>query len=169
MSVNPVRMLRRLVGATQAELARRAETSQPTIAAYESGRKSPSLRTLQRLATSVGQELHVVFVPPMTREDQRSLELHRAIAEKLVADPASVVRKARKNVELMIKTNPEASALLRAWRQALSLPTSDLLDLLDDPRPRARELRHVSPFAGVLTPGERWDLYRRFGHSDRAA
>lgn len=166
--MNPVLQLRRRVGATQADLARMAETSQPTIAAYEAGRKSPSLRTLQRLAASVGQELHVVFVPPMTREDRRSLELHRAIAEKLAASPALVVRKARKNVELMTRTNPEAAALLRAWRHALSLPTSDLLDVLHDPRPRARELRHVSPFAGVLSPRERWDAYRRFGQSEQA-
>lgn len=167
--MNPVLELRRLVGMTQAELARRGETSQPTIAAYEAGRKSPSLRTLERLATSVERELHVMFVPPMTREDRRSLELHRAIADRLAADPASAVRRARKNVALMIQTNPDASGLLRAWRRALSLPTSDLIDLLQDPRPRARELRHVSPFAGVLSPSERWDVYRRFGQSEQAA
>ena len=161
-------LLRRRVGSTQADLARRAETSQPTIAAYESGHKSPSLRTLQRLAASVGQELHVVFVPPMTREDRRSLELHSAIADKLAANPAVVVSKARQNLELMAQTNPGAATLLRVWRQTLSLPTTDLIDVLHDPRPRARELRHVSPFAGVLTPRERWDVYRRFGRSEQA-
>jgi transcriptional regulator with XRE-family HTH domain len=167
--MNPVSQLRRLVGVTQAELARRAKTSQPAIAAYESGRRSPSLRTLQRLAASVGQELHVDFVPPMTREDRRSLELHRAISDKLAAGPASVVRKARKNVAHMIRTNPGASELLKEWRRALTLPMSELIDLLQDPRPRARELRHVSPFAGVLSPSERWDVYRRFGQAERVA
>jgi transcriptional regulator with XRE-family HTH domain len=167
--VNPIHQLRRLVGLTQAELARRGHTSQPTIAAYEAGRKSPSLRTLERLAMSVERELHVMFLPPMTREDRRSLELHRAIADKLAADPALVVRKARRNVARMLQANPDASALLSAWRRALLLPTSDLIDLLQDPRPHARELRHVSPFSGVLSPGERWDVYRRFGQSEQAA
>jgi transcriptional regulator with XRE-family HTH domain len=167
--VHPIQELRRLVGMTQAELARRAHTSQPTIAAYEAGRKSPSLRTLERLAVSVERELHVMFLPPMTREDRRSLELHRAIADKLAADPAPVVRKARSNLALMLRTNPEASGLLGAWRRALSLPTAELIDLLHDPRPSARELRHVSPFAGVLSPSERWDVYRRFGRSEHAA
>lgn len=167
--MNPVHELRRLVGMTQAELARRAHTSQPTIAAYEAGRKSPSLRTLERLAMSVERELHVMFLPPMTREDRRSLELHRAIADKLAADPALVVGTARKNVALMLQTNPEAKGLLGAWRRVLLLPTSELIDLLQDPRPPARELRHVSPFAGVLSPSERWDVYRRFGRSEQAA
>lgn len=167
--MNPVLQLRRLVAMTQAELARHGDTSQPAIAAYEAGRKSPSLRTLERLATSVDRELHVVFVPPMTREDRRSLELHRAIADKLAAEPASVLRKARRNVAHMMLSNPGAKEMLKEWRRVLTLPTSDLIDLLLDPRPRARELRHVSPFAGVLSSNERWDVYRRFGQSERAA
>lgn len=167
--VDPVRELRRVAGVTQAELARQGGTSQPTIAAYENGRKSPSVRTLERLATSVGHELHVMFVPPLTREDRRSLALHRAVAEKLQDDPASVVRRARRNVAHMLNVNLGARELLQEWRRALTLPTPDVIDLLLDPRPRARELRHVSPFAGVLSARERWELYRRFGESERAS
>ena len=69
MPMNAVRELRRTADLTQAELARAAGTSQPTIAAYESGRKSPSLRTLSRMARAVGLKAVVVFPPAMTRED----------------------------------------------------------------------------------------------------
>ncbi|MCZ6793951.1 MAG: helix-turn-helix transcriptional regulator [Planctomycetota bacterium] len=47
-------MLRRTAGVTQSALAEAAGTSQPTVAAYEKGRKSPTLSTVRRLAESVG-------------------------------------------------------------------------------------------------------------------
>ena len=78
--MNPVGLLRWRADVNQAELARLAGTSQATIANYESGRKSPTLRTLSRLATSLDWEATVSFYPPLTREDRRSLFLHRAIA-----------------------------------------------------------------------------------------
>jgi transcriptional regulator with XRE-family HTH domain len=161
-SVNPVLSLRQRVGATQAELALRAQTSQPTIAAYESGAKSPTIRTLERLATSVGLELHATYVPAMTREERRSLELHRAIAARLVTDPERVVRLAKRNLARMATQSPGAASLWREWRHALSRPVDEVVEVLLDPRPAARELRHVTPFAGVLTPTERWSVYRRF-------
>lgn len=48
---------RRRAGLTQAELARRAGTSQPTISAYESGRKQPSVDTFSRLLAATGSRL----------------------------------------------------------------------------------------------------------------
>ncbi|MFN2487527.1 MAG: helix-turn-helix domain-containing protein, partial [Acidimicrobiia bacterium] len=47
-----VQRIRQMAGMTQREFAERAATSQPAIAAYESGAKLPSLRTLQRLASA---------------------------------------------------------------------------------------------------------------------
>ena len=78
-----VHEIRRSAGLTQAELARAAGTSQPTVAAYESGGKSPTWRTLERLAASVPAELAVRVVPAMTREDRRSLAWHRAVVRHL--------------------------------------------------------------------------------------
>jgi len=46
-------------GLTQAELARRAHTSQATISSYESGRKQPSTSTLERLLNAAGWRLTV--------------------------------------------------------------------------------------------------------------
>lgn len=54
-----IRQARHRAGLTQAELARAAGTSQPTLAAYESGAKSPTVRTLERIVRASGSSLEV--------------------------------------------------------------------------------------------------------------
>jgi transcriptional regulator with XRE-family HTH domain len=46
-------------GLSQAELARRAGTSQATISAYESGSKQPSVATFSRLLAATGSRLSI--------------------------------------------------------------------------------------------------------------
>ena len=104
--MSEVRLLRRRTGVSQKRLAQLAGTSQPTIAAYESGRKTPSLRTLRRLAQAVGLEARTLFVPPTTREDRRSLALHEEIAERLMKSPDDVLRLARQTLALMRERKP---------------------------------------------------------------
>ncbi|REJ73539.1 MAG: helix-turn-helix domain-containing protein [Acidobacteria bacterium] len=165
--MNVVKDLRDRCALTQRELAEKARTSQPTIAAYESGAKSPNLRTLERMARAVGLEAAVEFVPPLTREDRRSLALHRAIAEKLQTQPQPTLERARRNLERMASNNPGATEILARWRGLLAGPLSQILEVLRDPRPSARELRHVTPFAGVLSAPERAEVYRRFAAAER--
>jgi len=164
--MNAVQWLRKRAGVTQTRLAELGATSQPTIAAYEADRKSPTLRTLDRLARAVGLTLAVDFVPPLTREDRRSLALHEAVADRLRKTPGAVLQRARRNLALLREKHPRASRLWREWDVLLELPTPDLIDILQDPRPHARELRHVSPFAGVLGPADRAEVYRRFRASE---
>ena len=54
-----LRRVRRRRGLTQAELARRAGTSQPVISAYEHGRRDPTFRTLERLVEAGGERLQI--------------------------------------------------------------------------------------------------------------
>lgn len=54
-----IREARRRARLTQAQLAQAAGTSQPTLAAYESGAKSPSVRTLDRIVRASGCSLDV--------------------------------------------------------------------------------------------------------------
>lgn len=54
-----IRQARERAGLTQSELARAAGTSQPTLAAYESGAKSPSVRSLDRIIRAAGGSLDV--------------------------------------------------------------------------------------------------------------
>jgi hypothetical protein len=67
----------------------------------------------------------------------------------------------------MMARQEEPSLPLREWGVLLERPLEALLPLLTDPDPWARELRHVTPFAGVLTAAERAEVYR--GFADDAA
>ncbi len=46
-------------GLTQADLARRAGTSQPVVSAYEHGRRDPTVGTLARLVDAAGEQLRI--------------------------------------------------------------------------------------------------------------
>ncbi|MEE2897521.1 MAG: helix-turn-helix transcriptional regulator [Gemmatimonadota bacterium] len=82
---NTIRAVRRVRGLTQSWLAAASGTSQPTVAAYEAGRKSPTLSTLRRLAESVGLEVRIDFHPAMTREESRSLTPEGALPRATLA------------------------------------------------------------------------------------
>lgn len=160
--MNLVARLRRSTGLTQAALARLAGTSQPTIAAYETGTKRPSLRTLERLASAAGLGVHVAFVPRLTREDRRSLALHERIADRLRAAPVETLARAEANLGRMRGLHPGASDLLDEWHRLLHGSPDELVDALTNPGLRYRDLRHVTPFAGVLNAPERAAVYREF-------
>ena len=104
----------------------------------------------------------------MTREDRRSLALHETIAQRLLDDPDAIVQRARDTLDLMAERHPGAAPLLTEWELILRRPVSEIAEVLLDPRPKARELRHVTPFAGILSPAERAEVYRRFAASERA-
>jgi uncharacterized protein len=76
-----LRDARRGAGLTQAELARRAGTSQAMVARYETGVASPTVRTLQRLLRAAGRELELSSVAAQTGNPASSLAMlreHRA-------------------------------------------------------------------------------------------
>ena len=60
---NLIKLARFSAGLSQRELARRAGTSQATMSAYESGRKSPSFETLVRIIRAAGQDLRIQLAP----------------------------------------------------------------------------------------------------------
>lgn len=163
-----IRSLRDVAKATQAELAAAAGTSQPTIAAYEAGRKSPTLRTLERLARALGFEVQIEFHPPMTREERRSLALHRAIVRHLRDDPEAVIGRARQTLARMARVAPTSPAI-EEWRFLLDRPVDVLAHVMLDPSPWGRELRHTTPFAGVLSARERAEVIRGFADDWREA
>jgi transcriptional regulator with XRE-family HTH domain len=160
--MNPIRLLRTHAGITQKAMAQRAKTSQPTIALYESGAKSPTLATLQRLASSLGLELFVSYVPPLTREEHRSLSYHRAVAKILRQDSLPALKRAKNLLARMKSEHPGAKALFNRWQNWLKLPTQDLILKILDPSLVARGMRKASPFAGLLTPEERARVLRQF-------
>jgi transcriptional regulator with XRE-family HTH domain len=73
-----IREARRRAGLTQAELARRAGTSQPVVSAYEHGRRDPSVGTLARLIAATGERLEISAVtrPSSDLPPPRDLDEH---------------------------------------------------------------------------------------------
>ncbi|MFW6083978.1 MAG: helix-turn-helix transcriptional regulator [Gemmatimonadota bacterium] len=165
---NPIRALRQRSGLTQAALAEEGGTSQPTIAAYETGDRVPNLRTAERLAEAAGLEMTIDFGPPLTREDRRSLALHEALVARLQDDPAPVIERARRTLARMREAHGSEVSLLNHWSRLLELPVEHLADVLLDPRPFARDLRQCTPFAGILSQVDRAEVYRRFAEAEHA-
>jgi DNA-binding XRE family transcriptional regulator len=160
--VNPIKVIRVVAGETQARLARAAGTSQPTIAAYESETKSPTWRTVRSIAEAAGLACYPSVGPPMSREEARSVALHQEIAGVLGSDPERVLRLARMNVARMRAANPNAAILLDEWNRILDIPVQFVVSRMLDPSEHGRELRQVSPFAGVLDARQRAAVYRAF-------
>ena len=92
-----IRAVRRRGGLTQAELARRAGTSQPVVSAYEHGRRDPTFGTLRRLVAAGGERLRVDAVapaegpPPATDDTERA---RRLVDVLLLADAIPARRRA---------------------------------------------------------------------------
>ena len=72
-----LRTARHRTGLTLRELARRAGTSHSTLAAYEGGRKVPSVETLDRLLRAAGYAATVHMAPAVGGPDpaERGREL----------------------------------------------------------------------------------------------
>lgn len=159
---------------SQRELARLAGTSAPTIAMYESGQKEPRFSTLARLVAATGANLNLVVThsgeamsPELTREERRSLALNRKVVEKLLGNPGEVLALARKNLDLMRSQNDgSAEPWFEKWDHLLNGPLELIVAVLGNPAHEAAALRQVSPFAGVLSPPERWETYREFRASE---
>ncbi|HEY5343939.1 MAG TPA: helix-turn-helix transcriptional regulator [Solirubrobacteraceae bacterium] len=84
MEVPPlIRGARQAAGLTQVELAARAGTAQPAIAAYESGAKTPNLATLERLLGACEHDIEVLARPRLRRGAASLAELAQTIEEDL--------------------------------------------------------------------------------------
>lgn len=101
--------------------------------------------------------------------DERSLAFSRLIAGKLQTDP-TLVQHARGNLDRWLRDCSERSRpTLLEWRKLLDGPLAELLSFLTSPEERAVRLRQSSPFAGLLTPEERWEILRDFQARDASA
>ncbi|MBY0504839.1 MAG: hypothetical protein K2X03_13075 [Bryobacteraceae bacterium] len=100
------------------------------------------------------------------RIDARSLAMHRAIAAKLIADPA-LLAIAYDNIERWSATASHAQPYLDAWGELLDRPIAELAALIQEDSEHMRSMRQNSPFAGVLSPRERWEIYDAFATGTR--
>jgi transcriptional regulator with XRE-family HTH domain len=84
-----IRTARHAAGITQVELARRAGTTQPAVAAYESGARTPNLATLSRLLDGCEHDVEVLARPRVRRGAASLAELSPTISEDLAGDSES--------------------------------------------------------------------------------
>jgi hypothetical protein len=90
--------------------------------------------------------------------DATSLELHRAVARKvrqhpeLLAHAKNNLARWRKDVE---RGDASSRPYLEAWERLMSRGVEAVLAAATQESEDATALRHVSPFAGVLTQEER--------------
>jgi excisionase family DNA binding protein len=100
----------------------------------------------------------------LTKEQEQSLWLHRAIAGHLAADPDAVLARARKNVERLgeVHAGTMAARWLDEWRKIIDAGVDEVFGVLTSQAPRYAELRQNSPFAGVLPETERQKVLTAF-------
>jgi len=86
LAASTIRTARHRAGLTQAELAARAGTSQPAVAAYEASARQPSVATLVRLLEAAGFASRIELAPaglPEPEEAARQLVEVLELAEHL--------------------------------------------------------------------------------------
>ena len=95
------------------------------------------------------------------RIDARSLAMYRAITEKLRQSP-ELLAIAHDNLERWAATAGRSQPYLESWRELLKLPLDELLLVMVEDGERMTAMRQAGPFAGVLSPKERWEIYDTF-------
>jgi uncharacterized protein len=91
-----LKKVRRRHGLTQADLARRAGTSQPVISAYERGLRDPAYETLRRLVEAAGERLEldaVTAMPDVPRPSGPAEHARRLIDVLSLADAVPTRRR----------------------------------------------------------------------------
>jgi hypothetical protein len=100
------------------------------------------------------------------RIEERSIALHRAVAERIRGNP-KLMEEAIINLQRYLKQSFSDSrkpvSPLVEWQELLENQSlEETLDFMVSDSERARRLRQSSPFAGILTPQERWRIYEAY-------
>ncbi len=100
--------------------------------------------------------------------DRRSLALARAVVEIIDRDrERKGLLKARANCSRWYRES-QAPAIAE-WLEILKWDWPHVRKLLLDESDEGRRLRQSSPFCGVLSPRQRWDIYRHFQNESPSA
>ncbi len=97
-----------------------------------------------------------------TIPDLRSKMLHIEVGRKLIRRPELLAR-AHQRLRRMYKSTPCSRSYLERWDDLLSGPLEGVLQVFGADDEESRVLRHVSPFAGILSEKERWEVLRKQG------
>jgi hypothetical protein len=98
------------------------------------------------------------------KAEERSLALHRVVAERLKESP-ELVERARELLEQWALEGKIAQPYEEAWRAILVRAADEIAEALVDAGEHGRALRQASPFAGALDPRVRWRILKELGQS----
>jgi hypothetical protein len=104
-------------------------------------------------------------------QDSTSLELAQRIASGLPKHP-EWIDFARANLERWSRLNSSSSSLLRCydeWKKLLQRNVSEICATLTAETDEGQRLRQNSPFAGILSPDEVWEIKSRHRHATATA
>lgn len=99
--------------------------------------------------------------------DRVSLEIARQVAGRVRRHP-ELVDLARANLARWARQNAATPSLLRCyaeWQAILSRPMDEVCERLCAETDEGQRLRQNSPFVGVLSPAEVWDIKARIRHA----
>jgi excisionase family DNA binding protein len=94
----------------------------------------------------------------LTRDQERSLWLHRAVLAELVENPEDVLARVGGNLRRLRAQHPGrgmTAGWLDQWQAVLDAGVDAVADVLTSGGPAALELRQNSPFAGVISEDAR--------------
>ncbi|PWH05345.1 DNA-binding protein [Brachybacterium endophyticum] len=116
-------------------------------------------------------EVERLLEPQLTREQEKSLWLHRALLGPLMREPETVLDRARENIRTwQTRHRPDgmASRYLTQWNDVIDGGVDEVAAVLTSPDEHSSELRQNTPFAGVLPDRDRVQVLRSFReHWDR--
>ena len=148
-----LRSARNAAGLSQRALAELANTSGPTVAAYETGAKDPRTSTLLRLLAATGLDVQVVARRPAADRFRDLLAV--AVAEKIAIDPTLLDRALGVMDAGVWSSDYEAS-----WRALIAAGPAAVIGVLTSPHPDVLALKADSPFTmlGLVEDTERQRL-----------
>lgn len=135
-----------------ADVATRLAVTRATVQDYErsDARGTIRLDTRQRVIAAMGAAEQT-----MTPDQARSLLMHTLIAAQLIAEPKTVIGRARENLLRWGEKGRHDVYWLERWRRALESPPGRVAMLLIERSQDAADMRQSSPFAGLLGETER--------------
>jgi len=101
-----------------------------------------------------------VFVSDHIRIDERSLALHKVIAEKLLQNP-DLLQKGKENIKRWRSQGVESSAF-KEWEDIIDKGIKDTVAALKSNNEKYIRLRQSTPFTGMLTTEERKNIFESF-------
>jgi excisionase family DNA binding protein len=111
------------------------------------------------------QDAQHLLHPELSREQEKSLWLHRAVLGRLMVEPTDVLDTARQNIHDWKpghRSDGMSAHYLDVWEQIVDAGVDAVVPVLTGEDQASSDLRQNSPFAGVLPDVERRQVLRSF-------